>query len=380
MAKASHTLPPTSAAQRWTLTLIYAGMSAVALYYLRLGPTCQAADKEMQEVMKGDDWRWHDHDTVLRRHYTGIAPLDFGLGFLVAAFFYGTAGWIKGIQLQQGYFLLTFFPVIVVWSVESFRARNGWALITFTSLWPLLYQTVGGAIIIPLFYICYTWTAARPDYWAKGRELPLARARTLLPAAILGYLVPTLATWLPLDDLFDHQTRQAMVAFWQVTPLVVNLLWLLFSSLASQTQSTTKPRSPSADIRALSPIYLISLLVAQASHAAMLFLCATSPSSDPSVSFSFIFGLRPPVDPLMHEAIHFIFKVDYWIISAATVLWCVQAEWELIGLRRIDLTYWTAALGTLVGAVVLGPGTVLSTVWWWREYKIGPVATAKKAA
>lgn len=380
MAKESPTLPPTSAAQRWALTLLYAGMSAVAVYYLRLGPTPKAADKHFEGVMAGGDWRWADHDTVLRRHYTGIAPLDFGLSFLVAAFFYGTAGWVKGIQLQQGYFLLQFFPVIVAWSVESFRARNGWALITFTSLWPLLYQTVGGAIIIPLFYLCYTWTAARTDYWAKGRELPLARARTLLPAVVLGYLVPTLATWLPLDDLFDLYTRQAMVAFWQVTPLVVNLLWLLFSSLASETHSTTKTRSASADIRALSPLYLVSLLVAQASHAAILFLCSTSPTSDPSISFSFIFGLRPPVDPLMHEAIHFIFKVDYWIIAAASVLWCVQAEWELIGLRRTDLTYGAALLGTLAGAVVFGPGTVLSAVWWWRESKIGAVATAKKAA
>lgn len=380
MAKESHTLPPTSTAQRWTLTLLYAGMSAVAVYYLRLGPTSKAADKHFEGVMTGGEWRWPNTDTVLRRHYTGIAPLDFGLSFLVAAFFYGTAGWVKGIQLQQGYFLLQFFPVIVIWSVESFRARNGWALITFTSLWPLLYQTVGGAIIIPLYYLCYTWTAARTDYWTNGRDLPLARARTLFPAAILGYLIPTLATWLPLDDLFDLYTRQAMVAFWQVTPLVVNLLWLLFSSLASQTQSTSKPRSTSADIRTLSPIYLVSLLVAQASHAAILFLCSTSPSKDPSVSFSFIFGLRPPVDPQMYEAIHFIFKVDYWIISLATVLWCVQAEWELIGLRRTDLTYLTATLATLVGAVVLGPGTVLATVWWWRESKIGAVTTVKKTA
>lgn len=378
MAKTSHALQTTSATQRWTLTLVYACMSVVAFYLLQLSPPSKAADTHMQEVMKGRDWRWADHDTVLRRHYTGIAPLDFGLSFLVAAFFYGVAGWNKGIQLQQGNFIVNFFAVLVVWSVESCRARNGWAIITFTSLWALFYQTIGGAVIIPLYYLCYTWIAARPAYWTGGREVPLARARTLLPAAVLGFLVPTLATWLPFD-LFDLESRQALVAFWQFTPLVLNLLWYVFSSIyGSASPSDSKPR-PSADSRDLSLLYLAAFVVTQSSHAITLFLCVTSP--DPSISFDTVFSLRVPTAAApMHEAIHFIFKVDYWIIFAATLLWCVQAEWEVIALRRTSLTAMTAVLSTLAGAVVLGPGAVLSAVWWWRESKIGAVPVAKKDA
>lgn len=376
MAKLSPTLPPTPRAQRWIFTLVYILLSAVGLYGLQFSPNTKSVDKHMQELMKGGEWRFPGQDTILRRHYTGIGPVDFGASFLVAAFFHGAAGWTKGIQLQQGYFLLQFFAVLTAWSVESVRTKNGWAVITFTSLWALFYQTVGGAVIIPLYYLCYTWMSARPEYWAAGRELPLAKARTLLPAVVLGYLVPTLATWLPLD-LFDLETRQGMVALWQISPLIVNVLWLLFSSIYGAMQTDEKPR-PSADSRAVSILYLLAFVVTQSSHAVVLFLCSTS--TDPSLSFDFLFNLRQPTQPLMHDGIHFIFKVDYWIIFIATIIWCVQAEWEIIALRRTSLNALTAVLITVLGSVILGPGAVCAAVWWWREFRIGAVPVAKKKA
>jgi hypothetical protein len=109
---------------------IYVTLASIAAYYLQLSRAPRATDVYIQQVVKGGEWKFPGQDVVLRRHYTGIAPLDFAASFLVAVFTHGAAGWTKGIQLQQAFFLLQFFPVIATWAVESARKRNAWALIS----------------------------------------------------------------------------------------------------------------------------------------------------------------------------------------------------------------------------------------------------------
>lgn len=62
--------------------------------------------------------------TRLKKHYTGVGPLDDMLSFLVAAFLYGPTGWNEVFYWQQLHFLLQITASIVVMNVEACRERN----------------------------------------------------------------------------------------------------------------------------------------------------------------------------------------------------------------------------------------------------------------
>ncbi|ETN46470.1 uncharacterized protein HMPREF1541_00655 [Cyphellophora europaea CBS 101466] len=366
---------PTSSGLRWSLTIVYCGLSAVALYYIRLGPTSTAVGKHFEKIYEGAEKPFPGRDTVLRRHYTGIKACDEFASMLVAAFLNGPAGWVEGIRLQQAYFLLSFTAVLAAMSVESARKRNTWASITFTSLWAFFYQTVGGAVIIPLYYLCYTWIAARPDYWTASRDVPVAKAKTLLPALVFGFLMPTLVTWYP-HNAFDIDTLQKLVAFWQITPFVVNILWLIFSTIYRAFHGK-QIEQKHGDVRPLTVVYLLSFVVSAAAHLATLYLCYTS--ADPTISFDFVFTPRQVQNPSMAEGLHFTFIVDYWIIFISTMIWCLQAQLEITALGRTNLRAFQTVVYIVIGSIVLGPGAVLSAVWWWRESRIDPVPDPKKS-
>lgn len=106
--------------------LFFASLSILAAYGMRFGQAASAVSEPMEAV--ANSLTFPDNKVRLREKYTGIAPLDYGLRFLVAAFLPGVAGWDKGFQLQQIYFLFSFFPIISTWSVEAGRKGNTLAL------------------------------------------------------------------------------------------------------------------------------------------------------------------------------------------------------------------------------------------------------------
>ena len=106
--------------------LFFLSLSILAAKEMRLGEVASALSEPMEAVV--NSLTFPDNKYHLRENYTGIAPLDFGLRFLVAAFLPGVAGWDKGFQIQQIYFLVSFFSIIAIWSVEAGRKRNARAL------------------------------------------------------------------------------------------------------------------------------------------------------------------------------------------------------------------------------------------------------------
>jgi hypothetical protein len=100
-------------------------LSGVALKEIRLGTASHETNKPMEAVV--NSLQFADNKHRLRTDYTGIASVDFGLRYLVAAFLPGAAGWDRGFQIQQIYFLVSFFSIVALWSVEAGRRRNAWA-------------------------------------------------------------------------------------------------------------------------------------------------------------------------------------------------------------------------------------------------------------
>jgi hypothetical protein len=120
--------PPPRGASGVTFASIFVLLSAWAVREMRLGPVNDKVGELILPAVNSRFIKEYDN-TELRHSYTGIEAIDFGLRFLVVAFLPGALGIDQGQKLQQAHFLLSFFPIIAIYSVEAGRKRNARSLI-----------------------------------------------------------------------------------------------------------------------------------------------------------------------------------------------------------------------------------------------------------
>lgn len=192
-------------------------------------------------------------------------------------------------------------------------------------------------------------------------------AKALLPALVLGYLVPTILMFLPYSDE-NLWTTQAMVALWQPCPWFVDALLWLFSMACSGTETPKQQKkSLSGDIEYLDSIYSVAFVVAALSHVGTALVCLVS--NDPQHSFSYVFMMRSSTEEIsLVQGMHAIFKADFWIIFVASLVWAFLAVWDCKRSGLAEISLGQAALAILIGAILVGPAATVTGVWYWREH------------
>lgn len=231
----------------------------------------------------------------------------------------------------------------------------------------LFYQTIGAAVIIPLYYLIHT-LSTRPDtYYRAGRAVSLPYARGLLFSVIVGYLVPTLAMYIPG---LSASTAQLLTFIWQPAPMFVNILLLLSSLLLSST-APRGARNP--DIKHLKRVYSAAGIISAINHVVTLYVCSTS--TNPQLSLSYVFlPNRNAWTQSTTAGLHYMFQIDWWFCFAPTLLWCWIAVYDvhrlLLGGKVSTSHLATWAVYIVVLTVALGPGGMLSVVWSWREDRL----------
>ena len=106
-------------------------LSLLATWEIRVVPEKVGLSEAMQAIQSsGGFFETTGNQVPLRSRYTGIEAIDVGLGFLVSAFLPAAAGWDRGHQLFQCYFLVSFYAIVSIWSVEAGRSKNKGVLIS----------------------------------------------------------------------------------------------------------------------------------------------------------------------------------------------------------------------------------------------------------
>lgn len=234
--------------------------------------------------------------------------------------------------------------------------------------WAIFYQTFGGAPIVALYYLVFSLSTKREDYLKSGREVSLRYAKAILPSVVLVYCIPTVAMFLPWGNV---PLTQALTAFWQPAPLLVNVaMWIFALALASSSSSSSSPTTAraAADLKHLNRIYLVAFLVTAATHVGTMFVCLTS--SDPQLSLSYVFlPNRETWKASTTLGLHWIFQWDAWFIFGSALFCCWISVWDVQ--RALGVSSLAASIRALVAIVVLtvlvGPGATMAGVWYWRE-------------
>ena len=101
----------------------FVGLSILATYEMRFTPAAPGWGQNFADIV--DSMKFPEQpELAIQSRYTSITSLDYGLRFLVAAFLPGAAGFAKEFQVLQAYFLVSFFPIIAIYSVEAGRRGN----------------------------------------------------------------------------------------------------------------------------------------------------------------------------------------------------------------------------------------------------------------
>ena len=206
--------------------------------------------------------------------------------------------------------------------------------------------------------------SARKDYWTpESRSVPTAYAKGLIPALTFGYMFPTILMFVP----FDLNITQGFVAFWQITPFVINMLLFNTASIDEQRAAAIKGISSTQnDVGHLKNVYIVSGAVAALVHVYTMIVTLTA--TDPLLSFSNAI-LRVPVSEQMplSQALHYIFQVDFWIIFASSLVGAYLTLWDLKKIGKANLSLIQTAGSIALATVVIGPGATLAGVWYVRE-------------
>lgn len=174
---------------------------------------------------------------------------------------------------------------------------------------------------------------------------------------------------LPKHDLI---TLQNIIAFWQLTPILVNIpLWIAspFVSSAPTTKTSTKR---TADIPHLKFLYGVLFLASIAVHWYTIYGIVVS--EDPTVTFASVWV--PSTNKWkdsFSSGLLFLFQIDWVITSVACLIATLVAVCDVQRLIHGSVFVGELAIaGVMILSLTLlaGPGAALTAVWYWREDKI----------
>ncbi|KAK6951197.1 hypothetical protein Daesc_007728 [Daldinia eschscholtzii] len=327
-------VPQTKRPLNGLFVLAFAGLSAISTWFMRVETVAKGVPINFNTVLETGHF---DNGTPVETNYTGIKAIDEIAKFLVIAFLEGTAGWDAGVYTQQLYFLLQWFAIVSVWSIESNRRRNAWKAVSLDDA-----------------------------YYFQGRELSAGSAVSLLPIVVIGYLIPTVVMYYPWGDV---KMAQYITAFWQPTPAFVSILISVFSFLVPSSSPTAVAKN--GDIKHLKRVYLIVGLVTTVAHVGTLYTCLTS--DDPRLSLGYVFlPNRTTWKDSMGLGLHYIFQVDFFGAFSSSLLWCWLVIYDVLRIlgkpTAADLI--KTVLGIAFVTMVAGPGTAIVAVWNWREDRL----------
>lgn len=201
--------------------------------------------------------------------------------------------------------------------------------------------------------------------------LPVATAKAILPAAIFGYIIPSMLLFFPYSDA---DTRQVIIAFWQPAPVLVPVLTGIFSYLVKSqagesNNDASKQIKEETDLPHLNTVYKATGIIAACFHVFTAIGCLVSND----LSLTDVLLRKDSFAPVsdLADGVFVFFQNDCLVTVVAVFLCCMVTIRDLyrVGLSNVTLL---GGIGAVVaGFGLVGPGATAAAVWYWREHLLG---------
>jgi len=258
-------------------------------------------------------------------------------------------------------FITDINAVNAIWLIESCRRANFFTLTTVPIFFMIYFQLVGIGVVAPLFYFLhYIFTPASKFYAADNRLVRTSYAKTVIPALVLGYLIPL---WAMYSPTFSLSTRQAWNFVWQFFPILIVGFHGLFARMVKDTTEFDRYQNVTADLPYLRLAYIFSAVVSAGMY---WYAYAVTPIPLLDLFFKDIADSGREWSSLT-EALGIMLKLDDVFCFASSAVWTLLCFRDLKSDGRLK-TGWIKVLGTMVlSTVAVGPGASFALMWWWRE-------------
>ncbi|KAL2171726.1 hypothetical protein VTG60DRAFT_1723 [Thermothelomyces hinnuleus] len=188
-------------------------------------------------------------DTPLLDRFSGIPPLDYLLRTLVVFFWEAIDGSHPDVTATAIYFVGQLFPIIIAIYLDGLRRANGSSLAGPT-IWFFVFGAAAIGASGAAWALAYTAASslttspsASADDLRRGSLVDSPRAAALLlPATVLGYVVPVILMGLPSPTVVSDEFRQWSIVLWNTFPL----LMLVIVAAAKRVLEATVPPSSSS--------------------------------------------------------------------------------------------------------------------------------------
>ncbi|KAL0265404.1 hypothetical protein SLS55_001371 [Diplodia seriata] len=246
------------------------------------------------------------------------------------------------------------------------------------AVWTTLAQLFGLATVLPLYVLAFFNASQGVAYWMPAeRCVPQSVSKVLLPALILGFLLPSV---LMVVLGAESQYIQEVIAAWQLTPVLVSPLSMVLSKLQSRPASLKESNAPVEDYQGLDMphlkrLYHVLFFISAAVHVTVLAVLGLS--SDMSIAGAFV-----PVQPTspvstVAAGMKIFFQFDLLMTALTMFVWLVLNVWDMKRVGIVALPALKTVGVLLLGNLLVGPGATLVAFWKWREEKMAHPALKK---
>ncbi|KFA74418.1 hypothetical protein S40288_03978 [Stachybotrys chartarum IBT 40288] len=293
-------------------------------------------------------------------------------------------------RLQLLNFASQLIAPLLVYTIEGYRLGNQGTPLSIPVLFVSALHFVGFGRVAPFHGVL---AALATHKMPTGRAIPQEVAQSLIPALIVGYMIPTAMAFMPTPSVAAWQNWIFLSLF---APFLFSLatFWLSsFKRWANQRPLTAEEKEASEfdryrrlDIPALRTTYRFAFIIQAAVHILTVLYSYTHPELSVVDTFLTLrnpFGASWTTASLVLKA-GSLFKYNMATGVLAMVISNLYSVWEL---RRHG--YITTSEALLLAArvaasqVFVGPGATYVSLWEWREDKLitlGPEADKRREA
>lgn len=217
-----------------------------------------------------------------------------------------------------------------------------------TSIYGVLFQTIGAGIIVPLYLTIYLFTSPLVTLGTALTPSALAVDEGILSGlpfgVLLGYIIPSIAMSLPEPTLISQTAKVLAIVVWQLFPVWANLFTFLSKALVGpETRYPSGPEALKNQLPRLKTVYKLAMAVSVPTHIAtwtlslstVLFPVLFTPST--VEAFHPLNVIVPPnpfgngkISSVAQGAVWFL-QYDYLITSFVYVVWGVVCRYGKLG-------------------------------------------------